>query len=374
MDLYNLRITLLKLLPILLIALGLFVVVFFGVARIFPQWKIYATLEADVVARRDAVAAQFAAQMDDDTMLVLQHQIENMEEQLSGAATAFLTRGEAEQLLDRLYAYAYSRGVRITNLQAQQAQQPQQTEETSENSTSGYEIHQFQLQVAGGVANLIDFIAQFREASLPSVNIVSMTVVRQENQALLTMVLLIYTSEHASGLTLSQMVVPVAFEPSPTPTETPTVAPTLPPTATLSPKQPTPLPPTATTVPTNTPTVIPSATFTFTPTFTPSPVMTTVYCPGAMNTLFRPGDIAVVDFNDMGALRVLSDPNASVIATRTQAYDNDVLEILAGPVCANSSYYWYVRNRSSNNALGWVAEGQGDERWLCPENASECTS
>ncbi len=95
-------------------------------------------------------------------------------------------------------------------------------------------------------------------------------------------------------------------------------------------------------------------------------------CEGAQPTLFQPGDIAIVDFNGLGALRVLADPNGSIVSTRTQAYDNQSLEIIAGPVCANHMYYWYIRNLSQNNALGWVAEGQGDQRYLCPEDDPEC--
>ena len=73
-----------------------------------------------------------------------------------------------------------------------------------------------------------------------------------------------------------------------------------------------------------------------------------------------------------GALRVLSDPNGGVSNTRTQAYDNNQLEIIAGPVCANNSLYWYIRNVSLGNSLGWVAEGQDEQRWLCTVDDPDC--
>jgi hypothetical protein len=50
------------------------------------------------------------------------------------------------------------------------------------------------------------------------------------------------------------------------------------------------------------------------------------------------------------------------------------LEIIAGPVCANNSLYWYVSNLSLGSALGWVAEGQGEQRWLCTVDDPDCGS
>jgi hypothetical protein len=90
--------------------------------------------------------------------------------------------------------------------------------------------------------------------------------------------------------------------------------------------------------------------------------------------MFQEGDIAIVRFAGLGALRLLSDPNATVLSTRTQAYDNDRLEIIAGPVCGSGKLYWYVRNTTRGNALGWAAEAEGTDRYMCPEGNPECVS
>jgi hypothetical protein len=279
----------------------------------------------------------------------------------------FLTKQEAEQVLDRLYAYAYSRGVRVTNLQAQPVQQT--------DPSVPYETAVYQLEVSGGVANLLDFVSRFQEASLPSVNIISMTVAPSNDQTVLTMGLLIYTSPFASGRALDQFPTPLpTLVPSATPTFTVTPSPTMTPSPTVPTEvviiptnTQTPIPPTPTEIP---PTATP--TITLTPSLTPTPLPTRVDCPGAPASEFKEGDIAIVHFNGLGALRLLSDPNATVLSTRTQAYDNDRLEIIAGPVCGTEKIYWYVRNTTRGNALGWAAEGEESERYMCPEANPEC--
>jgi Tfp pilus assembly protein PilO len=353
MDLSSLGERLLRLLPLLIILMAIMGLTLFAIRSVLPAWRDYEALATAVATQELVVETLIAAQNDNDNLAILERQISSVEEDLQAASSIFLTEAEAEEVLNRLYGYAYSRGVRIVNLQAQ----PPATA-----VAAPYDTTIMQLQVNGGVANLIDFIAHVREASLPSVNIETMNVVRSGDQATLTMVLLLYTSPYASGETLSQIPSP---GPSPTPTEPPT--PTLTPTETPVTLEPM---PTYTTTATLGPTKIPP---TLTPSLTPTPVPTSVECPGAPATLFTPGDTAIVDFNELGALRVFSDPNGNVLSTRTQAYDNHVLEIVAGPVCVNNSYYWYVRNLSQDNALGWVAEAQGSERWLCPENNPECT-
>lgn len=373
MDLSSLRERLMRLLPLLIILMAVMGMVLFAVRAVLPAWRDFDALSTVVATQEMAVGTMIAAQNDNDNLAILEHQISSVQENLQAASNVFLTEAEAEQVLNRLYGYAYSRGVRIVNLQAQQPVQPVQPtgpRATPIVITTAYETTIMQLQVVGAVANLIDFVAHVREASLPSVNIETMNVVRTGDQATLTMVLLLYTSPYASGEVLSQIPSP---GPSPTPTDTPT--PTLTPTETPIVPTETPFTPSATPTETPTLTLTPSETPdepTPMPTFTAQPSPTTVECPGAPPTLFSPGDTAVVDFNGLGALRVFSDPNGNVLSTRTQAYDNHVLEIVAGPVCVNNTYYWYIRNLSQNNALGWVAEAQGGERWLCPQTDPEC--
>lgn len=367
MDFESLRARLFQWLPIFLIIMILMGIILFGVRTVLPRVQSYDALANQVEAQRATVGTLIAAQNDNDNIVILNRQISGLQEAMDEASSVFLTKRESEQVLDRLYAYAYSRGVRVTNLQAQQpAQQRAQTD-------TPYETSLYQLQVTGGVANLIDFVARFQEASLPSVNIVSMAITRSNDQALLTMGLLIYTSPYASGGALDQFPTPLpTLVPSATATFTLTPSPTLTPTATASPTN---IPEVVIPTATETPTEIPPSstpTVTLTPSLTPTPAPTRVDCPGAPASIFNEGDIAIVHFNELGALRLLSDPNATVLSTRTQAYDNDRLEIIAGPVCGSGKLYWYVRNTTRGNALGWAAEAEGSDRYMCPEANQEC--
>ncbi|MDX2137654.1 MAG: hypothetical protein SF123_06130 [Chloroflexota bacterium] len=363
MDLASLGARLLRLLPVFVIMVSVMGMALFFMRSVLPSWREYEAVATSVAAGQNERATQVAALNDNDNLLILERQINSVQEDLQLASSSFLTEAEAEQVLNRLYGYAYSRGVRIVNLQAQQSARPTETA-----ADTPYDTTIMQIQVSGGVANLIDFVAYVQEASLPSVSIETMNVARAEDRtATLTMVLLLYTSPYASGNALSQIEPPaptptltetLAQSPTPTPTQVATLA------ATLTPS------PTSTAV-RATPTLEPTATLT--PSLTPTSVETAVACPGAPPTLFTVGDIAVVDFNEIGALRVFSDPSGNVLSTRTQAYDNHRLEILAGPVCVNNAFYWYVRNLSQDDALGWVAEARDSERWLCPEDIPECT-
>lgn len=358
MDLASLRDRLMRLLPIMIILMAILGIALYSVRNLVPGVQSFNLLSEAVATYQSAVETQVAAQDNSDSLVILERQVERIEEQLYASSSIFLSRSEAETVLNRLYSYAYSRGVRVVNLQAQQP-----TDAAPSADTAPYEVTTMQLQVVGGVANLIDFIAHFREASLPGVSLENLNVTRTEGETTLTMNVRIYTSQFASGDVLSQLPSPTpTLEPSaviptatPTPTETATPTPTLTPTFTLTPT-PTPEP----TVGTEAPTPVP-------PTLEPI-----IDCPGAPPSLLRVGDIAVVDFNELGALRLLADPNGGVMSTRTQAYDNHVLEIVAGPVCVTSAYYWYVQNLSNNGTLGWAAEAAGDERYMCPEINPEC--
>ncbi len=380
MDFDSLRSTLFRWLPIFLLMLVVLGLTIYAARTVLPSWQTYASLAVGIETQQVLVSTQLAAQDGSDNLVILQSQIDNVNQALATAGEQFLTNAEADEVLNRLYRYAYARGVRVVNLQAQQPAADSAADISA--AQPPYEIRQYQLQVGGGVANLIDFLANFQDASLPSVNIVSMDVTQNNDQALLTMNLLIYTSPYASGHALDPMPTPLPPTPTDEPTATP--LPTIPPTETpveIAVVN-TPIPPTATPLPSATPTASitpsptlpPSATLQPTPTRPPSatPAASVIPCDGAPPTLFQPGDIAVVDFNGLGALRLLADPNGNIASTRTQAYDNQSLEIVAGPVCANHMYYWYVRNLSQNNALGWVAEAQGDQRYLCPEDDPEC--
>lgn len=108
-----------------------------------------------------------------------------------------------------------------------------------------------------------------------------------------------------------------------------------------------------------------------TPTARPSSISSNALC-GGHDTLFNVGDTAVVDFNSAGALRILTRYDGGANNTLAQAYDNNELELLEGPICYDNSWYWRAR-LTTRNVTGWVAENDRNYRWLCPITNPECT-
>ncbi|MAS33629.1 MAG: hypothetical protein CL610_06470 [Anaerolineaceae bacterium] len=98
-------------------------------------------------------------------------------------------------------------------------------------------------------------------------------------------------------------------------------------------------------------------------------------CAGGMASLFVPGNIAIVDFNASGALRILTNYNRNApggMQTIAQFYDNDRVDLLEGPVCFDSVNYWKIYY-GPLNTYGWIAEGRNNDRFLCPESNPECS-
>lgn len=87
--------------------------------------------------------------------------------------------------------------------------------------------------------------------------------------------------------------------------------------------------------------------------------------------MFSAGDIAIVDFNRDGALRILRDYRGGANDTIAQLYDNNQTELLRGPECYDGVWYWQVYY-SRLNAYGWIAETRGGDRYLCPVSNPEC--
>lgn len=97
-------------------------------------------------------------------------------------------------------------------------------------------------------------------------------------------------------------------------------------------------------------------------------------CPGAPATTFQAGDTVVVDFNNIGALRVMTRPEGGLDTTIVQAYDDDQLLLLDGPICdpiGQDRWMWFVRHLTKN-VEGWVSEGIVNDPWLCPLLEPEC--
>lgn len=100
-------------------------------------------------------------------------------------------------------------------------------------------------------------------------------------------------------------------------------------------------------------------------------------CSGAAASRFQPGDIVVVDFQGDGALRILRNIDGGAMDTLAQAYDNQSLTLLDGPVCGSwrgrNVWYWYVQHQQTG-VEGWVAEGTASDLWMCPLANPECSN
>lgn len=88
------------------------------------------------------------------------------------------------------------------------------------------------------------------------------------------------------------------------------------------------------------------------------------YCSGTLPTRLQVGMNAEVTRSGMApqlSLRAqpsLSSEKVHVIATGRK------MTILQGPVCADSSYWWYIR--SEQGFEGWVREGDNEDYWIDP--------
>jgi hypothetical protein len=314
---------------------------------IIPQWKDYESLQSELNTSHQTIDGHLTqvSQDQEDDLSLARTQLEAAQHDQDEAARFFWTDIQADAILDRVYQYANESNVLLTVLQAQDP--PQQSSSRNRDATpSGlYSVRTMELQVTGGLVQLMNFISRFRENVVPSVIINGVQLEQREDQGALRMTLSIYTSPFASG---------DVFE--------------------LLPdwNTPTPIPPTWTPSPTGTmrPTSIPQQ-----PTAYPSATPTLDACVGAPPSLFQVGDEAVVDFNDNSSLRVLTRPRTTndVIGVIVQAYDNEHIPIVAGPVCGTWDglrlWYWNVIVRGHS---GWVGEAIPGTRWLCPVDDPEC--
>lgn len=209
-DLFDsLRETLPSLLPVLMVALLLMVDMLFFATSVFPAWQNYSALTAELEASEAALAEREAAQAGDDSVSVLQAQIESMSSSLVEAAALFMTVEYGENILAQLYAYADASGVEVTNLQAQQAA-------TGDEEDAAYYARSFRLQVIGTVPQLMNYVMRMQEARAPTVVVDGVNLVTDtEPLPTLTLNLTVYISPHASGDVLAAL--PTAAVPSPAP-------------------------------------------------------------------------------------------------------------------------------------------------------------
>lgn len=98
-------------------------------------------------------------------------------------------------------------------------------------------------------------------------------------------------------------------------------------------------------------------------------------CPGAPASTFQIGDVVQVDFNSGGKLPITSGTHSRTDGTDIliDARDNDLLEILDGPICGSDAdrLRWYVEHLSTG-IRGWASEAIRNDRWMCPLSNPEC--
>ncbi|MFN8528040.1 MAG: hypothetical protein U0670_05465 [Anaerolineae bacterium] len=370
------------------------------IVSVAPQWTAFSTMEQDVAESEGTLTAVAADQHPDDEITIAREQLSMAEAERAQSASLYLTQPQQEAMLNYLYDTADQIGVVVVRVQAQAI--------NDASNAAVIEANNYAVQVQGPFRNLMTFVALFRWAQVPSVSIVNMNIQGDDSEATLSMTLYTYQSAYASGSAFdpSWLVVPT-LEPSMTPfptrtpTETPTVTPTVTPTTTAT-ATPTFTPASTDTVqpvplPTETPALELTVSAALTQTLASLPTVTgaavlpetaaegatqtaaaiggSSACSGVLQSLLAPGQTAVVDFNDTGALRIMSWIRQGASDTLVQAYDNDRLSILAGPVCGDwgglPTWYWYVEFAG---VRGWAAEGTTEERWLCPSDTPECAN
>lgn len=323
------------------------------IQQVLPNWRMHQELVQQVIEGQTTINNVQVEQLQGEEIVILNSQIEREQNNLVDKVEPFLAPSQADGMLDLLYVYAAISDVDITNLQAQQPTQPA--------TNPVYEVRLYRFQVTGPVFNLLTFVMRIKEASAHSVIIDNLVISEDANgQSVLTSDLLLYLSPLASGNALGhlpELSIPTPMAPTAIPSATPE------PTLTI------------------TPTPGPSASLNQAPTagvendmqLVGSDLGGGIECPGALPSIFHAGDYAVVDFNELGALRMMTEIAGSAGQTVAQVYDNQQIQLLEGPVCGvagNSSlWYWYA---SYDHYRGWVAEGTAATRWLCPVENPEC--
>jgi hypothetical protein len=220
-------------LPVVLIVLLVLGLLGAGAALILPQWLDHADLSAQVDTRQQALGVKLTSQAENAD--VFQLQIARASDGMAEAGSGFLSQAEADSILNHLYGYASSVGVEITDLWLQDQATPQ--------SSDLYDVRTFHLQIEGGTAQIVGFMALFQEASVPGVALSNLSLEQGDPRDVLTVDMMLYTSPYAPGDILTSLppVTPPAPMPTPLPTSTP-----LPPTPTATPSPtPTAIPPTA---------------------------------------------------------------------------------------------------------------------------------
>jgi len=339
----QLRETLPRLLPTLLILLLLVGNMLFAAANLLPYWLRYQELASEVQEAQETLDA-LAASGELSEVSVLQEQLLSAEDNVVLAADTYFTEDQIADVIQNLYTYADGSGVRIFSLR---------TQEMAPIAGGAYATNILRAQLTGSVPRLMNFVIRLREAALPTILLQNLDIQQQDDtEAMLTLEIQVHISPYAGGTALDvlpERPIPTPFDP-PQPTLIAEVTPTV--------------------------------------DITPEPVgvgatpeateeSSVRDCSGLPESPYELGDVVVVDFAGESALNILSLPRTGEyeIEVRALAYDGYVLRLLAGPVCGQwegqTVRYWRVH---VNGIEGWIGEGVGDDLWLCPTEAPDCVS
>ncbi|MFW5691011.1 MAG: hypothetical protein ACOCXZ_00810 [Chloroflexota bacterium] len=352
----NLLDTLRRLLPVLMVAMLLSGNLMFAVVNIVPGWQLFEAVNGDVQAARAHIAEIESAPVSDETA-VLQAQVASVQEDRAAAATGFLSKTEADAMMEQMYTYADSGGVQITAMRA--ADPP-------DNADPTILPRSLRLQVEGDTSGaLMRFVNTIREASVPGIAIGEVLVESDKDGSTLLMNVTLHTSSYAPGTLLANLPEGIAPDPNALadvasdieagePVDVTVLDPAADPAA---------------------PTPDPAAVAALEPTATYPPAPVSLECPGAPPTLFTLGDMAVVDFDTDTSLRILGQPRLDdeSVAVLIHARDGDMLRLVGGPICGEwmgmPIWYWYVEY---GDFFGWAGEASDRARYMCPVDNPEC--
>jgi hypothetical protein len=222
---FSLGSKLVNLLPLLLIAAILVGLAAFGITTVMPKWQTHGDMQTEIAANSAAVTATASARQGEAE--VLNAQMISMDNRLADAGSVFLTSAQADSMLDKLYVYAKDSQVEIVKLELQPAAEVVET--------AAYSVRTFSLEVSGKVTYLMQFMVRIKEASAPSLVFGNVAITESEQQATLTMDLLMYVSPYASGTALDNLPehsISTPNAPTPTPLATTPAPQVVAPTAT----------------------------------------------------------------------------------------------------------------------------------------------
>ncbi len=195
--------TLLAVLAIIVIAFGY---ALFAQSAILPQLQARSQLLSQLASAQKKLAE--SRKIQEKTPDNLKQQLAAAQAALNESTKVFLSDSQAADALNRLYKYASDSGVKIVNLQAQP---------NPAKGSSAYDIRTFRLQVEGSSFDLIRFVTQIKEASLPGYVLSNVNLAEGTTTSALTMDVALYTSPYASAAGPSPAVTPTVQFVTPTP-------------------------------------------------------------------------------------------------------------------------------------------------------------